>query len=64
MPVPKQKVVSDYVVAHAAVSRATTKANELIQQGYFPWGSPCIESRGETREPLWVQVFIIKEEKE
>lgn len=64
-PKPRAKAprdLSDYVVAYAPVSKATAKANELLGNGYTTWGSPYISSPN-TKEPMWVQVFIkIKEE--
>lgn len=64
-PKPRAKAprdLSDYVVAYAPVSKATARASELLENGYTTWGSPYISSPN-TKEPMWVQVFIkIKEE--
>lgn len=64
-PKPRAKAprdLSDYVVAYAPVSKATARASELLKNGYTTWGSPYISSPN-TKEPMWVQVFIkIKEE--
>lgn len=64
-PKPRAKAprdLSDYVVAYAPVSKATARASELLENGYTTWGSPYMSSPN-TKEPMWVQVFIkIKEE--
>ena len=64
-PKPRAKAprdLSDYVVAYAPVSKATARASELLENGYTTGGSPYISSPN-TKEPMWVQVFIkIKEE--
>ena len=57
------KDIADYIVAHAPVSKATARASELLDNGYTTWGAPSISSPN-TKEPMWIQVFIkLKEDK-
>ena len=58
----KKKELSEYIVAHAPISKATAKADELLKSGYTTWGAPAFASPN-TKEPIWMQVFIkVKED--
>lgn len=57
----KKNNVSEYIVAHSVISKATAKADDLIGKGYTPWGAPSFASPN-TKEPVWIQVFIKVEE--